>query len=237
VSVAVAVLLLSAVFWIMPDGLRLTPHAVAAPPPLQGYTIAVIADLHAGASFIDEGKLDAIVRQTNAANPDLVLLAGDFSGGMQADIIAAHLSRLEARLGVYAVLGAGDVPQDDEAPMIGPALEKVGIFVLGGSYIVLGTARGPVILTWLGEGRPIRLPPGGTVLCLAAAVPDLANVPARCALTISGPPHGDQLALPFLRAALVRRDGGRTLFVSPGIGGATLSARLDTPEISLLKIQ
>jgi predicted MPP superfamily phosphohydrolase len=232
------VLLLGVTFWIVPSSLGVTEHALAADVPgLKGFTIAVIADPHAGSPFIDERKLDEIVTRTNAANPDLVLLTGDFAGGMAPETMAARLSRLQARMGVYAVLGDGDLPQGDDAATVAPALERNGLFVLRGSYIVLGTAKGPVILTGLNEGNGglSRIPPTGAVLCLAATAPDWANLPARCALTVAGPRHGDQYALP--RPAPIRRDGGRTLFVSPGIGTIGLPVRLAPPEISLLKIQ
>ena len=232
------VLLLGAIFWIVPSSLAVTEHALAANGPgLKGFTIAVIADLHAGAPFIDARKLDEIVTRTNAANPDLVLLTGDFDGGMAPEAMAERLSRLQARMGVYAVLGDGDLPQDNDAAVIAPALESKGVFVLRGSYIVLGTAQGPVILTGLNEGNGglSNIPPTGTVLCMAATVPDMANLPARCALTVAGPRHRDQYAL--FRPAAIRRDGGRTLFISPGIGTIGLPVRLAWPEISLLKIQ
>ena len=112
--------------------------------------------------------------------------------------------------------------------------------MLRGPYIVLGTAQGPVILTGLnqGDGGLRRIPPTGTVLCLSATVPDIANLPPRCALTVVGPQHADQYALPFLRPAAIRREGGRALFVSPGIGTSGVPARLGAaPEISLLNIQ
>ena len=38
----------------------------------------MISDLHGGAPFIDEAKIDAMVGMTNAAKPDLILLAGDY---------------------------------------------------------------------------------------------------------------------------------------------------------------
>ncbi len=98
-------------FWLEPSSLRLTRYdvPVADAPVLQGLRIAAIADLHAGSSFIDERKIDAVVAITNAAKPDLIVLNGDYVishvlGGrhMAIEIIAAHLKRLSAPLGVYA---------------------------------------------------------------------------------------------------------------------------------------
>ena len=87
-----------------------------APCALRGLRIAVITDLHGGAPFIDDAKIDSVVAMTNAANPDLILLAGDYSavrrmpGGHRhtAANIAAHLKRLHASLGVIAVMGNHD---------------------------------------------------------------------------------------------------------------------------------
>jgi predicted MPP superfamily phosphohydrolase len=232
-------------------------------PALKGLRIAVLADLHAGAPYIDEAKIDQVVARTNAARPDLILLAGDYSGGdtmagtwMEFDTIARHLERLEAPLGVFAVLGNHDGADQDG---IGGALERSGIFVLRNFHVVMDTRRGAVVLAGIGDresrrdnvGRALgNLPATVPVLCLTHS-PDLfPELPKNCVLTMAGHTHGGQVALPFLGRPIVPsrfgrryaqglvREGGKTLFVSSGIGTSTLPVRLGvTPEISLLKIQ
>jgi predicted MPP superfamily phosphohydrolase len=79
------------------------------------------------------GIVDAI----NAAQPDLVLLPGDFiadrdyqpaTGATAVDEIASELARLKAPLGVVAVLGNHDWWHD--GPAFAAALRKQGITVL-----------------------------------------------------------------------------------------------------------
>lgn len=103
---ALAVLSIYA-FWIEPSGLRAVVHPIALPNPaarpLRGLRIAVIADLHAGSAYIDQSKIDSVVRLANGARPDLILIAGDLVAQgtfavrpIPAAVIAAHLKPLRA---------------------------------------------------------------------------------------------------------------------------------------------
>ena len=76
------------------------------PKALQGLTIAQISDLHAGPT-IQRGYVDEVVRQTNALNPDLIVVTGDIADGSPA-VIGEYLqpfADLKARLGTYYVTG------------------------------------------------------------------------------------------------------------------------------------
>jgi len=257
--VAAAILLfLGAIFWFVPGSLRLREHDVNADAsPLKGLRIAVIADLHAGAAFMDEDKLQQVVHLTNAAQPDLILLAGDYGNDMPPAIIAGHLARLQARMGVFAVLGNHEETEDPWA-MRG-ALEQVGIFVLRNFHVVMDTKRGPFALVGIGDrqsgsddvaGTFARVPPSLPALCLTHSPDVFPDLPDRCSLTVAGHTHGGQVALPLIGRPIVPsshgqryaagmvREGGKTLFVSTGIGTTHMPVRLGvTPEISLLKIQ
>ena len=221
----------------------------------------MIADLHAGAPYIDEAKLDAMVAATQAAQPDLILLAGDMVSDrddgnlrMSLDTIADHLKGLEAPLGVYAVIGNHDTMAG--TGLVTAALGRAGILTLNNAHIVIGRTAGPLVLAGFGEHPDIARALGGLegqkALCLVHR-PDLfARLPAACALTIAGHTHGGQVALPLLRRLALEhttaygeryikgviRENGHTLFVSSGIGTTYLPVRLGVPpEISLLKIQ
>src|SRR6185312_3556623 len=123
-------------FWWEPSSLRLTRYDVALDAPaLKGLKIAVISDWHAGAPYIGERKIDQVVEIANAAHPDLILLTGDYViqevvGGRRMPIATtvAHLKKLAAPLGVYAVMGNHD--NWDNAPLITRAFERGGIPVL-----------------------------------------------------------------------------------------------------------
>ncbi len=70
------------------------------PPDLDGYRIALIADMQAD-QFTDDARLDQLVDAVNALEPDLVVIAGDMvtRGPDFVDAVAAHAGRLRARDG------------------------------------------------------------------------------------------------------------------------------------------
>ena len=48
------------------------------PAALDGLRLAVVADIHAGAPWIDDEKVERLVAEVNDTRPELVLLLGDF---------------------------------------------------------------------------------------------------------------------------------------------------------------
>jgi predicted MPP superfamily phosphohydrolase len=250
-------------FWLEPSSLRLAQYDVPAPAPaLRGLRIAVIADLHGGSPYIGKDKIDAVVAMTNAAHPDLVLMAGDYVAGVphiwggphiSIEIIAAHLKALKAPLGVYAVLGNHDNWTDPGR--VAAALRGNGIKVLDNAHLVL--PHSALTLVGIGDQRShadnvahalAGIAAGTQALCFTHA-PDLfAQLPSTCALTVAGHTHGGQVVLPFLGrpiaptrfgydAGIFHKDG-KTLFVSTGIGTSIMPVRFGVPpEISLLSLQ
>ena len=90
-------------------------------PPLPSWPedleldIAVIADIHACYPWMSEERVGHIVDLANAQKPDLTVLLGDYvcthrlvSGYVPPGAWAEQLARLEAPLGVYAILGNHD---------------------------------------------------------------------------------------------------------------------------------
>src|SRR5262245_1371152 len=81
------------------------------PPPFAGKKIALLADLHHG-PFTSLEQIQTIVSTTNALQPDLVALAGDYvtesRGHVYIRPCLQALARLRAPLGVYAVPGNHD---------------------------------------------------------------------------------------------------------------------------------
>jgi hypothetical protein len=86
---AIIVLLALAVdaFWLEPSSIHLVDHKIelSSAGELHGLRVAVIADLHAGAPYINEEKVNRIVQLTLAAKPDMILLAGDTSRRAQSE--------------------------------------------------------------------------------------------------------------------------------------------------------
>lgn len=227
-------------------------------PPL---TIAVMADLHAGALHIDAAKIDSIVDRINAARPDVIVLLGDFliqgvplGRVWSADDVARHLARLRAPQGVYAVLGnhdwyAGGLPMWRALEAVGiPVLENRALPLPGGRIWIAGiaddTTRSPDPLAAVAP-----VPEQAAVIALAHDPAVFAQVPDRVALTLAGHTHGGQVVPPLIgplfnasRAPLRHSYGhvhedGKDLFVSAGIGTSMAPVRFNAPpEIVFIRL-
>ena len=140
-SIVCGALLLAALVWgflIEPRLLRNEDYTIAVPrwpATCDGLRVAVLTDLHVGSPMNGVDKLREIVALTRRAQPDLVLLAGDYvihgvAGGhfTPPETIAQALRSLSAPRGVWAVLGNHDWWLD--APRVRDALEANGIPVL-----------------------------------------------------------------------------------------------------------
>ncbi|MCX8954969.1 metallophosphoesterase [Ruegeria sp. NA] len=190
-------------------------------PPLR---IAVLADLHLGEPLVGLDRIKQVVRRTNALAPDMILLLGDFFASHKGVLrpvemkdLAPVLANLEAKNGVFAVLGNHDWWDDRQAQRRGAgpnqyvdALEQSGITVLSNTAIKL-----EALGIWLAgledqlaiwrNGKPQGLDDlSGTLaqitddapVVMMAHEPDIfPQVPDRVALTLSGHTHGGQIRL------------------------------------------
>lgn len=250
-------------FWWEPSRIAVVHHKITLPhgAALNGLRIAVITDLHAGAPYIDEAKIEKIVRLTNAEKPDLILLPGDFGVNgvlgkrpIAIEAIVARLKPLHARLGVYALLGNHDHWSD--ARHIAEVLENAGIPVLENRAVTM--RDNTFVLVGIGdaftdhalpEDALAGAPSDATVLCFTHSPDVFPRLPSTCALTIAGHTHGGQVALPLLGRLIVPSrygqryaagliiENNRALFVGTGIGTSILPVRFGVhPEISLLEL-
>ena len=255
-------------FWIEPDSLRLRGYDIALAPAQQlsdhPLSIAVIADLHAGAPYIEAAKIARVVALTQSAKPDLILMVGDyvahefpFRGPTSLPALTAGLRGLHAPLGVFAVLGNHDNAESTEN--VTHALQEAGIIVMDDRSTTLNVNGKTLSLVgfkdayWSHPDVPTALmnvPQDTHALCFTHS-PDLfPGLPKTCALTLAGHTHGGQVWLPFLgrpiipsqygqRYAAGRVDeNGKTLFVSTGIGTSNFPVRfMVPPEISILNVR
>jgi len=225
--------------------------------------IAVLSDLHVGSPHVGLDKVRTIVEKTNAENPALVVLLGDFviggpnrSGGVRGggfvepEQTAAELKKLHAPLGVYAVLGNHDWWYDGER--VGRALTDAGIPVLENRAVRVG----PIWLGGIADFWTREPDVAGTLkqvttddpVVLITHNPDIfPEVPARVSLLLAAHTHGGQVNLPIVgRVITTSRLGyaageyverGRHLFVTTGIGTSILPVRFGVPpEIVILTV-
>jgi uncharacterized protein len=154
-------------FGIEPERLEVTRYSLAPPqwPSDFKLTIAVIADLHACDPWMPLERIEGIVERTNALNPDITVLLGDYvvsqrraTRAIPAAEWAAVLGGLKAPLGVHAILGNHDWWDDRTVqregkgvPVARRALEASGIPVYENDAKRLAKDGRPFWLAGLGD--------------------------------------------------------------------------------------
>jgi uncharacterized protein len=251
---------------IEPHSLVVTPYALTPPgwPARRKLTITVIADLHAGGPDMRLPQVQRIVDTANALKSDVVVMLGDYIARYDFAIEripdvawAAELGRLQAPLGVWAILGNHDWWYDLAG--VRHALGGVRIPLLENQAVLLGREGERVWIAGIGDQIAHSVGRGrfrgvddlpGTLsqvttddpVILLAHEPDIfPRVPERVALTFAGHTHGGQIRLPLIWPAFVPSKYGkryayghvverdRHLIVSGGLGTSIIPARLGVP--------
>jgi predicted MPP superfamily phosphohydrolase len=131
-------------YFIEPNRLVVSERKLAVRdwnPAFNGLKIVMIGDVHGGSNFVTEDKLRQVVTKINGQNADLVVMLGDFvSQGredkpieqralkMPVETIANGLSGINAKYGVFAVLGNHDGYHGDDR--VASELTRIGYRVL-----------------------------------------------------------------------------------------------------------
>lgn len=178
------------------------------PAPFNGITVAFLADIHHG-PFVPREYVEHVVATTNALEPEIVLLGGDYvhsSPSYIANCFAA-LSRLEAPLGRYAVLGNHDHVHGEARSLA--ALDAAGLENVNnrGSWLEKQGARLRICGVddfWRGhQDLPSALGDAthDDAVILLSHNPDYVELvrDPRVGLVLSGHTHGGQVVVPGLR--------------------------------------
>lgn len=222
------------------------------PPALDGIRVAFLTDIH-HSRMVPASDVTKAVQMANAAQPDLIVLGGDYvTWGERGYVepVAELLRPLSAPHGVFAILGNHDDDRDMPA-----ALARAGVTVLkdqrtrleirGEGLAVAGirfwTRRTADIARVLRRAED-------TVLLLAHDPRRLADaaelaVPA----VLSGHTHGGQVVVPGF-GAIARRNfpivaglgklQNTSIFVSRGIGTVYVPVRINCPpEVALITLR
>jgi uncharacterized protein len=251
---------------VEPLGLIVTPYALNPPgwPADRKLTISVIADLHAGGPDMLLPHIRQVVDTANALQSDLVVLLGDYKAWYRfktepvADLLwADELTRLEAPLGTWAILGNHDWWHDLAG--VRSALAHARIPLLENDAVLLGAPGRRFWLAGLGDQLAHRIGHGGfrgvddlpgtleriktddPVLLLAHEPDIFPTVPERVVLTLAGHTHGGQIRIPLIWPYFVPSrygaryayghvvEAGRHMVVSGGLGTSIVPARLGVP--------
>jgi predicted MPP superfamily phosphohydrolase len=114
-------------------------------PSLQGMKIVQISDLHVGPT-VRRSYVDRLVTQTNALNPDLIVLTGDLVDGTVSSLQRhiAPLKNLRAKYNSFLCLGNHDYYSGADAWT--RHFESLGIRVLRNQFSIIGDKDCPVLL-------------------------------------------------------------------------------------------
>jgi predicted MPP superfamily phosphohydrolase len=223
--------------------------------------VAFLSDLHTGSHADDVIRLRSIIDEAAALAPDLVLFGGDyvnmqpFGGGrVPPRTIAAILSRLDAPLGRFAILGNHDYVYGERA--VADAFEHHGIPVLDHARRSMRFQNHPIDLVGVPDAHVTRteayallagLSPHKPTIVLAHDPVWFAHLPAGPHFMLAGHTHGGQIKLPgvgVVRTATkaprrwihgLVEERGQYLYVTSGIGTSGVPVRWGVPpEIAVL---
>ncbi|MGE5464808.1 MAG: metallophosphoesterase [Syntrophothermus sp.] len=227
-------------------------------PALEGFTIVQLSDIHLQ-PFTKPELVHRAVEMSNGLRPDLVVLTGDYVWRVQDAIfeLTPILSGLNARHGVYSVLGNHDLWLDVEVTKTAfaearlPLLINQGVEIYegSGSFYLAGMDDG-----WSGQPdlkMSLEKTPAGMPIVLLLHEPDLVNetsMDPRIALQLSGHTHGGQVLLggrpPIFTPTLGKiysqglfRVNDTWLYTNRGLGVISVPLRINCPpEVTLLTL-
>lgn len=219
-----------------------------------GLKVAVVGDWHLTARsawrITSVERAMRIVDDINAAQPDVVLLPGDFLAGsgddeaLSIEDMAAVIGRLKAPQGVYAVLGNHDWWHGGKRTA--QALSAQGVRMLENASVRL-----PGHDLWVvgigdhstGHSDPMRalagVPPGAATLVMMHDPFSFATMPRTRGLVVAAHTHGGQISVPGHGALIVPGAAprewaygwiahkGKRMYVTSGLGVSILPVRFN----------
>ena len=239
----------------VPDIKEVRIESKLLPQDWKPLKIALLSDLHIGSSF---GKkwLTRVVEKTNAAKPDIVVIAGDLTDGTVNELAdeIMPLKSLRAPLGVWIAFGNHDYFRDavnweafyEENGL--PVLNRKSVRLRLDSMFNLGGTTGRTkkpdidsIFQW-GEEKAPKI--------LISHYPQAFDKAAenKVALQLSGHTHGGQVGFPFdlwaratndgyLRGLYKKGDSWMYLSSGTGLWGGLPVRLFTTPEITLITLE
>jgi uncharacterized protein len=206
-------------------------------PALNNLKIVAISDIHGGSRGVTEEKIRYVVQKANEQNADLIVLLGDYVSQqysnraelkMPMETVAENLKGLQAKYGVYAVLGNHDGWYNDGK--VKTELEHVGITVLeneikiieknGQKFRLLGLKDHLQLNSWDTFNTMIRNLVSqneqvGDIIVLEHS-PDIfevinyyKNLGSDFKLMLAGHTHGGQVWLPVVGTPIVPSSYGQ----------------------------
>ncbi len=226
------------------------------PEALHGATFVHLSDFHGGFANT-EPVFEEVIARVQAAQPDLILLTGDYIDDSQRKNnypMQTVLSRLHAPLGVFGSFGN----HDHRRGIVGirRMLEQSGVQVLNNENVCLESGLWVAGVDDRGDGQPdltraLEGIPDDVTAILLCHNPSLFDVLGdRDVLMLSGHTHGGQIALPLLTPKLVcwlhlrcrqvagwYRKGRARIYVNRGLGVTGKPYRYHCPaEVGIFRM-
>ncbi len=228
------------------------------PPKFNGYTITQLTDLHHG-FLMPQKTIEKIIHKTNSLQNDLVVCTGDYilekNGTKQIDSVWPQLMKLNARDGVYSVLGNHDHWGSTDRSLYwlersGQSIRHKAVPIYRGEEKIWIGGAGDYLEDDLGIDDAFQHVHYSECKILLSHNPDSADADYKTPidLMISGHTHGGQVIVPFIgppilpvknklySSGLIRTEG-TNLYISRGLGWAIIPVRFNClPEISVLRL-
>jgi predicted MPP superfamily phosphohydrolase len=227
-------------------------------PALEGFTIVQLSDIHLQ-PFTRPELVQKAVEMSNQLKPDLVVLTGDYVWRDQDAVfeLTPILSGLNARQGVYSVLGNHDLWLDVDVTL--RAFEEAHLPMLINQGVEIREGKGSFYLAGMDDGwsgqpdlkMALEKAPTGLPIVLLLHEPDLVDetsLDPRIALQLSGHTHGGQVLLPG-RPPIFTPTLGKIynqglfkvnetwLYTNRGLGVISVPLRFNCPpEVTLLTL-
>lgn len=217
---------------------------------LQGFRIAQISDIHIE-PFTQPEVVKEAVALINQRQVDVVAITGDYvtDNAQAIHQLTPLLTPLQAKHGVYAILGNHDIWTD--AQVVRQGLTEMGLQVLVNQGVALGAGKQKLYLAGLDDcwsGQPnltaalAQHQPNMPVVLLAHE-PDFADEHCqdrRVNLQLSGHTHGGQVRIPGYGAVILPDYGkkyqaglynvnGMWVYTNRGLGVMPIQERINCP--------
>ena len=230
---------------------------------LNNFKVVAISDIHGGSNYVTVEKLQKLVELTNAQNPDIIVLLGDFVSQargkrselkMPSETVAENLGGFRAKYGTFAVIGNHDWWYNQQK--MTREFESAGITVLENEVEQIKIGDEIVYLWGIEDYWKRRQVPTDVLGVLNAKQniiaithnPDsLLKAPNEIAVMFAGHSHGGQVSFPIYGGIPFVNDprfmsghaeaDGKNVFVTTGVGctGPQIRFRVP-PEIAVLNL-
>ena len=241
---------------------RLTVESKDLPQGAAPVTIAFLTDIHVAGPDMPPSRLERIVEQVNALEPDLVAITGDLVSEKRTathiytpEEIVTPLGKLRANYGVVVVPGNHDhwfgwpelsaqLARYDTIKVLENSAAQIGPFAVAGLDDAF-TGRDNV-----GAARKALDGLEGIQLWLSHSPDVFPSIPVSADLVLAGHTHCGQIGYPWGGAPATMSQFGETyacgvveqhdkvLVTGAGIGTSLLPLRLFTqPEIWLIEVR